>query len=123
MPLVQLTISSLEELDNGRVAKAFQAELRRAVEDCMDRPSDKNAREVVLTLKLKPIAVTDGGVTDCEGADGEFHVKSKVPTRKSKSYAFQTNKKGHLIYSSNNPEDVAQTHIDDINPATGKVER
>lgn len=38
MPFIQLSLESLEHLDDGRVAVAFQHELKRAVQDCIDRP-------------------------------------------------------------------------------------
>lgn len=120
MPLVQLTLESINDLDDGRVAVAFMQELRRAVTDCMDRPGDTTARSVSLEFKIKPVIGDEG---QCEGANGEFEIKSKVPTRKSKTYSFGTNTKGHLIYSSNNPTDVGQTTFDDIDPETGKVRR
>jgi len=120
MPLMQLSLDSLKDLDDGRVLVAFGHELKRAVMDCIDRPGDKNGRTVSLEFKLTPIIGEDG---TCDGANGEFAIKSKVPTRKSKSYEFNVNRKGHLIYSSNSPDDIDQTTIDDINPATGRIER
>lgn len=120
MALVEFNIASLENLDDGRVAVAFAHELRRSVQDCMDRPGDKKPRSVSLEFRLTPVVGDEG---QCEGAEGEFEIKSKVPTRKSKTYSFSTNRKGHLIYSSNSPENVDQTTFDDIDPETGKVKR
>ncbi len=42
----QMSLESLNSLDDGRVSMAFLHELKRAVADCMDRPGDKTAREV-----------------------------------------------------------------------------
>ncbi|MCC7333577.1 MAG: hypothetical protein IT422_00680 [Pirellulaceae bacterium] len=123
MPFVELSLDSLSELDDGRVAKAFQHELKRAVQDCIDRPGDKKPRAVTLELSLTPITVNNDGMVETEGCDGEFQIRSKVPTRKSKTYSFRANKKGHLAYSSNSPESVDQTTFDDINPVTGRVDR
>lgn len=118
--LVQLSLKSLNDLDNGRVSLAFMQELKRCVDDCMDRPGDKSARTITLELKLEPV-IGEGG--ECEGADGEFSIKSKVPQRRSKTYSFRTNKSGHLAYSSESPENVNQTTIHDIDPDTGRVNR
>lgn len=118
--LTELNLHSLNDIDDGRVAVAFMQELRRAVMDCMDRPGDKTSRVVALEFKLTPVVGDEGS---CEGAIGEFHIKSKVPTRKSKSYSFGTNRKGHLIYSANSPENIDQTTFDDIDPETGKIRR
>lgn len=123
MPFVELTLKSLEELDDGRVSKAFAHELRRAVQDCLDRPRDKKARTVTLELSLTPCVTDEGGIIEATGADGEFSIKSKVPTRKSKTYSFKANKKGQLAYSSESPENADQLTFDDVNKATGKPDR
>ena len=54
MPFVELDLASLQDLDDGRVAVAFQHELKRAVQDCIDRPADKKPRTVTLELAIKP---------------------------------------------------------------------
>ena len=123
MPFVELSLTSLTDLDDGRVSKAFQHELKRAVQDCMDRPADKNARTITLELNITPVVSTDSGIIECEGAHGEFSIKSKVPTRKSKTYEFRANKNGQLAYSTNSPESADQTTFDDIDPKTGRVNR
>lgn len=120
MTFVQLSLTSLQDLDDGRVLVAFNHELTRAVKDCLDRPGDKNKRIVSLEFALTPVVGDEG---QCESAEGEFAIKSKVPTRKSKTYSFGVNRKGALIYSSNSPESVNQTTFDDIDPVTGRVNR
>lgn len=120
MPMIELSLKSLEELDDGRVATAFIHELKRVVLDCMDRPGDASARKVQLEFTLKPI-IDEAGM--CESAEGDFKIKSRVPDRKTKTYSFNVNKKGHLIYSSNSPDAVDQTTFEDIDPKTGRVSR
>ena len=123
MPFVELNLATLEELDDGRVSVAFAHELKRAVQDCIDRPADKKPRVVTLELAIKPILAPDSSIVEMEGADGEFTIKSKVPTRKSKTYNFRSNKHGQLAFSSESPENSDQTTFDDIDPKTGKVKR
>lgn len=123
MPFIQLTLAALKELDDGRVSVAFDHEIKRAVQDCMSRPGDKKPRTVTLELTLTPITANNDGLVETEGCHGEFAIKSKVPTRKSKTYEFKANKAGHLSYSSNSPEAVDQTTFDDIDQKTGKVDR
>lgn len=121
MPLVELNLQSLNDLDDGRVATGFVHELKRVVLDCMDRPGDKAVRQVSLVFNLTPVIDPETG--DCEGAHGEFRIQSKTPERKSKTYSFGLNKKGHLSYSSESPENVDQTTFDDIDPDTGRINR
>jgi hypothetical protein len=123
MPFVELNLASLQDLDDGRVAVAFAHELKRAVQDCIDRPADKKPRTVTLELAIKPIVSPDSAIVEMEGADGEFTIKSKVPTRKSKTYNFRSNKHGQLAFSSESPDNADQTTFDDIDPKSGKVKR
>ena len=123
MPFVELNLASLQDLDDGRVSVAFAHEMKRAVQDCIDRPADKTARVVTLELSIKPILAPDSSIVEMEGADGEFKIKSKVPTRKSKTYNFRSNKHGQLAFSSESPENADQTTFDDVDPKSGKVKR
>lgn len=123
MPIVQLNFKSLADLDDGRIATAFEHEIKRAVQDCYDRPSDKKPRTITLEFQLTPITENNGGVVETEGCHGEFKIKSKVPERRSKTYEFKANKQGHLSFSSNSPDNHDQTTIFDERDATGKVTR
>lgn len=119
MPMMKLELTNLNELDD-RITVAFGVAIQQAVNDCMDRPGDKNARTINLEMKITPVIGEEG---QCDGAEGEFQIKTKVPARKSKTYSFSTNRKGHLIFSSNSPDNVDQTTFDDVDPKTGKVDR
>lgn len=119
MPMMQLNLENLKDLDDGRVSVAFISELRRVVLDCIDRPGDKNARKVTLEFRVVPQIGEDG---QCEGADGDFQIKAVIPQRKSKTYGFNVNKRGDLSFSSTSPEDPDQYTFDDLGP-DGKVHR
>ena len=123
MAIVQLNFKSLAELDDGRVATAFEHEVKRAVQDCFDRPGDKKARTIMLEMSLTPITETNGGIIETDGCHGEFKIKSKVPERRSKTYEFKANKYGHLSFSSNSPDNHDQTTIFDERDAQGRVSR
>lgn len=107
----QMSLESLNSLDDGRVSMAFLHELKRAVADCMDRPGDKTAREVSLVFKLKPII--DESTGQCDMVNGDFKIKSKVPERKSKTYNFGVRKGGQLVFNENSPQAVDQKTIFD----------
>lgn len=120
MGFVNLTLESLKDLDAGRISVAFQQQLKRAVEDCMDRPGEKAARNVVMNVKIVPIIAADGS---CEETAAEFQITSKVPARKSKTYHFGIKKGGILYFSENSPDAIDQTTLDDVDPKTGRVKR
>ena len=59
-----LTLKNTPELDNGRVAVAFDNALRLATLDIIDRPADKTPRKVYLICELRPVLDKDRGVLD-----------------------------------------------------------
>ncbi len=105
MPVMQLSLESIKDLDDGRVSVAFMHELKRAVADCQDRPGDKNSRTVTLEVKLEPV-IDEGG--QCEEVKGEFQIKSKVPQRKSKTFSFGVRRGGILVHNVDSPDDIDQ---------------
>lgn len=119
MPFLPMNLTNLEQLDDGRVAAAFIREIKRVADDMMDRPGDANKRTVALEFTLTPV-VDDAG--SCDGARGEFQIKSKVPNRKSKTYGFDVRKNGVLAFSVESPTDPDQTTLDDMG-SDGKVRR
>lgn len=117
--LKALTLGSLSDLDLGRPQVAFEAELANAVRDCIDRPGDRAARKVTMTMHLTPIVDDDG---DCDEVDVTFVFKTSVPNKQTKPYQMAINKQGRLFFSENHPEDLDQSTIDDIGP-DGRVVR
>jgi hypothetical protein len=108
MALKLLTLENLTDLDFGKARNAFDKELRRCVEDCLDRPNDEAARTVTLQLTLKPVSSGQ----ECEACKGEFEIKSKVPVRRTRSYHFGVKTtgqlKGNLYFSEDSPDNFDQ---------------
>ena len=111
MPVQPLNLRTLAELDLGKGAEAFQRLLKRAVEDCMDRPGDKTARKVALEIHIVPI-MEQGG--DCTEVAAEIHCTAKVPTYRTKPYSMGVRKGGHLVFNPDSPDNINQsTFIDE----------
>jgi hypothetical protein len=72
---VPLSFASLAELDDGRLAAAFDRELRAAEADLRDRPADDRKRKIVLTLELEPLQHKG----DFDGAEIDYYITSKKP--------------------------------------------
>lgn len=104
-----LKLDTIKDLDDGRVAIAFDQNMKRAVQDCMDRPSDKKSRKVSIVCNVTPIVAVSG---ECEGAEVDFELKTSVPVQRTRSYTLIPNKVGHLKFSKNSP-DAGQTTIFD----------
>jgi len=114
MGLKRLTLETIKDLDSGIAMETFQTAVQRAVKDCMDRPGDKRARQVVLQLKIVPVAVISGNSIDCDGAKGLFLCKVKIPDWETREVDFGIQQSGDLIFNPDSPNNHKQmTLIDD----------
>ena len=111
MAMTLFNLETLKELDLGKVTKAFEHELKRCVQDCMDRPNDTASRTVTMQFTIKPVPDEMDGT--CDTVSGEFEVKGKVPVRRSKRYSFGVKKTGSLMFSTESPDNVDQKTIFD----------
>jgi len=109
----ELTLATLkDQLEGGRVGAAFDLELKRCIDDCVDRPGDSNARKVTIELAIVPV-LGDGGF--CDEARGVLKVTSSVPKRKTKpiSFGIRKSKGGHqLVFNDLSEDDINQRTID-----------
>lgn len=64
MPLYELSLSTLKDLDGGRAAAMFDTALNRIIQDCADRPGDANKRTVTMKIDLVPITDATGQLDD-----------------------------------------------------------
>ena len=106
--LMRLDLESLKILDDGRLAAAFETELKHVVIDLMDRPGDDRERSVTLRVKFKPICDDRG---ECESVHVLVDVGSKMPSRKSKVYDMQARKAGDgamLVFNELSLDDSTQ---------------
>lgn len=120
MTLIPLNLTTLSLVDDGRIEKAFMQELRRAVFDCRDRPTEKKKRVVSLEATISPLFNTNTMIAD--DADVNFKIKAKIPTRESQTVVMRMNARDQLIFSDTD-RDVNQATFDDVDPETGRVDR
>jgi len=106
----ELSLATLEHLDYGKLATAFQQHLRRAVADCLDRPGDDSARKVTITFEIKPASDQTG---DCERCKVDAQVLSKVPAHRTRVLDMAPRKGGHLLFDDDSPDDVNQVTLGD----------
>ncbi len=112
MALKTFDLGQLAEIDGGRIAAALELEMKQAIHDCRDRPTESAARKVVLQVELKP-TVYDG-TGDLETINMTFQCKHTIPTRKSRSYNVGVKKNGSLVYSEYAPDNVHQRTLDEM---------
>ena len=107
--LEKFDLAALAKIDGGRVAIAFEQALKRCAADCDDRPGEKKARTVTLSLAVEPRIDQDGM---CEDVNITATVADSVPKRKSKAYNMSLRKGGNLAYHPESPDNHAQEVFD-----------
>ena len=104
MPKTQLALNTLKYLEGGRVTKTFDELLRRAVKDCMDRPSLDKRREITIRVVVEPILDDEGPTIECKEVKVTVHLGSKLPGSQSKPSHMLPNVNGQLAFNPNLPE-------------------
>ena len=112
--LLRLSLQNISQLDSGLAMEMFQGNLRRAVKDCLDRPTDRRARKVTLQVNLTPVTEIRGNIVDCDGAKGVFLCKAKLPDFESREVDFGVQQSGELLFNPDSPQNHKQmTLLDD----------
>ena len=85
-----LSLASLQKLDCGNISDAFDAALKRAVADCVNRPREDRARKINLQVELTP---------DQEGDDVDVtvQVKETIPSHQSTPLRMSVRKQGSQL--------------------------
>lgn len=119
-----LTLQNVGELDQGRVAQAFNQALRLAALDVLDRPADKSKRKIQLQIELKPKLTDDTAVLDTIHVD--WLIKTAMPQRRSATYPMLATTDGRLHFQVNSPFDPRQQSFgferpEQVDHSTGEV--
>lgn len=118
MPLEKMSLKALATIDAGRVAVAFDQALRRAEEDCRDRPAVGGARKVSVVAILEPQSDARG---DLDSVGVRIEIQDNLPKRQSTTYNCKATL-GGLFFNEMSPEDVDQTTLDLTTPREVKEE-
>lgn len=117
-----LSLENLKQLDLGKISVAFDAELQRAVKDCMDRPGDKKARKVAIIFLLAPTDESTGTGDANDVLHVGCEITSVVPKRRTRVYAMRPRVNGSLTFHLDSPDDPrANMLYDGVDPETGEV--
>ena len=112
MAMVKLGLESIDELDGGRIAAAFNEELAAVIRDVCDRPTLEKSRMVALVLRVKPVSASAMGGSAI-GAEVTAEVSSKVPKRESVNYSMELCDGQTLRFRPLSPGDPNQHTIDE----------
>ena len=110
--LRKLSAETLKSLDRGKLSATLEKAIQRAVQDCIDRPSDDRVRKVTLQFDLTPVVDMDDNIVCCDGVKAKYQVRSKVPDWESKELDFGVQRDGSLIFNEDAPENHRQTTMD-----------
>lgn len=110
--LVEFSLEKLGQLDGGRVLEAVTQAIRRAVDDCEDRPGVLSPRNVRLTLAISPVCDEQGQLDTVQMV---CQVTETIPSRKSKKYSFEPRRSVNgvqLLFNDLSDDNVHQMTID-----------
>lgn len=108
MPVRQFTLDALDDLDSGKAIEAFNLHIRRAAQDCYDRPGDDKPRKVKLEVSFTPVMDDEG---DCNEVKAQIYASSAVPTHRTKTYSFGLRANGVVVFNPDSPDCVDQTTL------------
>ena len=105
--LYELSGENIPELDQGRLAAAFDQILEIIGKDCIDRPTDARARKLTLTFSVVPKTEYDDETRSVQitGTEVDYEMGCKLPSKASKKLGLGIQSNGKMIFNVNSPED------------------
>ena len=114
MALLKLDFASIADLDGGRVAAALQRELKRAVNDCRDRPNVAKPRKVNLIFEVSPPDEGPDQSGDMDAVKMAFSFQNAFPARRATGYRMRVQRNGELVFNDFSPDNPRQRTIDEL---------
>lgn len=108
MPIVTevLKLETIKDID-PRIEGVFQYHVERARADCLNRPTDKTERKIIVEFTFEP--VMDPESRECDAINMTVKARSKVPDHASATYKLGVDaKKKGLLFNVDNPENIDQ---------------
>ena len=107
---MELSLETLPNFDFGKASVAFQHAIKRAVDDCTERPGSNATRKVVFTVNIVPMVQETGDLSE---AQIDFNVQAKLPPWQTSPKPVGVTKQGHLFFSEHAPDNPRQSTIDE----------
>lgn len=108
-------MNSLDELTGGRASAVFDAQLRRAAADCIDRDNDGKPRTITLEVELTPDfdPMTARPGEKCEKVNVQIKAKSKLPDFRTAVFSTRAKPSGQLLFNPDSTDNADQKTIMD----------
>lgn len=122
--LLVLSAETLARLDRGKYKATLEAAFQRAVQDCIDRPTDDRTRKVTVQFDLVPVCDMDDKIVCCDGIKAKYQVKAVMPNWESKPLDFGVQRDGTLVFNEDAPDNHRQLTLPtgedgDVRPVEG----
>jgi hypothetical protein len=101
------SLADLSKIENGVLDRLFSQYLAAAIDDCRERPGVDRPREIILKMKLAPVADNQGGTGQLDEIRGEFELKANVPVSRTRTISMAAKGKG-LMYNDLSRDNVRQ---------------
>lgn len=105
----KLSINNLSQLDE-RLDLSVSKEMRKIADDLSQRPGDNSPRELSIKVTFTP---QQNELGNCDAANVEFTINSKLPPRRSATYNVEVKGNGTLEFNGASPDNVNQRTLDE----------
>jgi hypothetical protein len=106
-------LETIHLIDSGKINAVFEQQMKRIVNDCIDRPLDDSERSVTISFKVKPNVSLKTGETECSRVHVAIDVAGKVPTQKSRVIEMAVKQTGGLVFNPDLLDDPAGSTLYD----------
>jgi len=107
--LREVDFNSLSEMDDGVLNLVLRKHLKRAADDCMDRPGDQKPRKIKIEIGYVPMLLPSGEAYD---AGMQVKIASSIPDHVSQAYNVGMRKNGTFVFNANALDSVNQNTMD-----------
>ena len=111
MAIHKLGLDTVNQVADGTIVEAFNVHVKRAVQDISDRPGDKKARKVVLTMELTPVLQANGLA---DNVAMEVKIKSSIPDHVSRTVEAAIKRNGTALFNDMSPDNPDQMTLDQV---------
>lgn len=102
----ELSLAALDEIDGGKIGRLIKSQLKRAADDCNDRPADDRSRKVTIEIELIPVCSPQGVA---EAVKTRLKSVCKIPHHQTKQYEMRLTHSGSgLSFNRGDLESVRQ---------------
>ena len=112
--LLELDFSTFAQLGNGQLERQVQKLIRQAVQDMENRPGEKRARKVRITMSLTPKThveaneVSGANEVILDGAGLKVECGLAVPTRQSMEFDVGFGEEHQVLFNPSSPHNHRQ---------------